>query len=76
MPTMLPSSPTDVAEPCAIGLLLMDLDDAVTGTASRPRQRTPHRCDGCDAHGPGIDVWATDSETGEELWLCPKCDER
>ena len=74
MRTML-ASPTDVAEPCAIGLLLMDLDDALAGTPRRTRQRTPHRCDGCDDYGPGVDLWATDPETGEGIWLCPRCEE-
>lgn len=67
------TSPPDVAEPGAIGLLLMDLDDAVAGTTRRPRKRTLHRCDGCDGHAPGVDLWAMNPDTGEEIWLCPAC---
>lgn len=34
-----------------------------------------HDCDGCGVAAPDVDLWATDSETGEELWLCRACGE-
>ena len=32
-------------------------------------------CDGCGQFKPEVDLWAEDSETGEELWLCEACGE-
>jgi hypothetical protein len=34
-----------------------------------------HGCDGCGRRMPDVDLWAEDSETGEELWLCMACGE-
>ncbi len=32
-----------------------------------------HDCGGCGEVKPGVDLWAEDQETGEELWLCESC---
>jgi hypothetical protein len=32
-----------------------------------------HKCDGCGETAPNVDLWAEDSETGEEIWLCMAC---
>ena len=32
-----------------------------------------HGCGGCGEVKPGVDLWAEDRETGEELWLCVTC---
>lgn len=34
-----------------------------------------HDCDGCGHVSPDVDLFAEDSETGEELWLCQACGE-
>jgi hypothetical protein len=34
-----------------------------------------HACDGCEEVKPDVDLWATNSETGEELFLCLACGE-
>ena len=34
-----------------------------------------HDCDSCGLATPDVDLWATDRETGEELWLCRACGE-
>ena len=34
-----------------------------------------HGCGGCGEVKPGVDLWAEDRETGEELWLCETCGE-
>jgi hypothetical protein len=47
-----------------------DLRRAVRGGCG-----TPHGCDGCGEVTPDVDLWAEDSETGEELWLCVACGE-
>lgn len=36
---------------------------------------TTHGCDGCGLVTPDVGLWAEDSETGEELWLCVACGE-
>jgi hypothetical protein len=33
----------------------------------------PHECDGCGLIAPDVDLWAENSETGEEIWLCVAC---
>jgi hypothetical protein len=33
----------------------------------------PPPCDGCGGEEDGVDLWAEDSETGEQLWLCQAC---
>ncbi len=30
-------------------------------------------CDGCGQIKPEVDLWAEDSETGEQVWLCLSC---
>jgi hypothetical protein len=32
-----------------------------------------HDCHGCGVGTPDVDLWAEDTETGEELWLCEAC---
>ena len=32
-----------------------------------------HDCDCCGEATTDVDLWAEDSETGEELWLCGAC---
>ena len=36
----------------------------------------PRACDGCGKTRPDVDLWAMNSETGEELWLCSTCGEK
>jgi hypothetical protein len=33
----------------------------------------PHVCDGCGQTMPDVDLWAENSDTGEEVWLCGTC---
>jgi hypothetical protein len=47
-----------------------DLRRVVMGGGERS-----HGCDGCGGVTPDVDLWAEDSETGEELWLCVACGE-
>jgi hypothetical protein len=35
----------------------------------------PHECDQCGKITPDVDLWAKNSETGDELWLCMACGE-
>ncbi len=30
-------------------------------------------CDGCGVIAPDVDLWAENSETGEQIWLCLTC---
>ncbi len=61
--------------------LLTDMLDAVIDRAdlkALSSVRTPpavegHDCDGCGLATPDVGLWAEDSETGEELWLCEAC---
>jgi hypothetical protein len=55
------------------------MDDALDQTL---RQSTPKSavrfvglrgCDGCGEAGSHVDLWASNEETGEELWLCESC---
>jgi hypothetical protein len=32
-----------------------------------------HKCDGCGETTPDVDLWAENSETGEQIWLCETC---
>ena len=32
-------------------------------------------CDGCGDPDPSVDLWAENSETGEQLWFCTACGE-
>ena len=60
---------------------MIDILDEVMGRAEL-KSLTPGRnhevvedigCDGCGVATPDVDLWAEDSETGEELWLCEAC---
>lgn len=33
----------------------------------------PHECDECGEATTDVDLWAENTETGEELWLCKAC---
>jgi hypothetical protein len=37
------------------------------------RAAETHDCDGCGEITPDVDLWATNHETGEEIWLCEAC---
>jgi hypothetical protein len=37
--------------------------------------RLAHACNGCWEIRPDVDLWAENSETGEQLWLCEACGE-
>ena len=41
--------------------------------AERQGSGMAHGCGGCGEVKPGVDLWAEDRETGEELWLCESC---
>jgi hypothetical protein len=45
------------------------------GRPSATRSIGDRPCDGCGDPDPSVDLWAEDSETGEQLWLCAACDE-
>jgi hypothetical protein len=58
------------------------LDDVSNEIAllSTPSMRASEVAEGHDCHGCGVanddvDLWAEDTETGEQLWLCPSCGE-
>lgn len=34
-----------------------------------------HACDGCGQSTPDVDLYAENSETGEEIWICISCGE-
>ena len=34
-----------------------------------------HECDGCGETLPDVDLYAEDSETGDQVWLCVACGE-
>ena len=38
-----------------------------------PRPIDARPCDGCGQPDPAVDLWAEDTETGEQLWLCLAC---
>lgn len=55
---------------------VIDLADLDFQPSGRPFDvAESHECDGCGEARPDVDLWATDSETGEELWLCRACGE-
>lgn len=55
------------------------LDDltALRSISSNPAKYFVKRreCAGCAEIKPDVDLWAEDSETGEQLWLCEACGE-
>ena len=59
--------------------LLDEIDAIADGRSHDPdRASCPieaHNCDGCGEVRPDVDVWATNSETGEDLRLCEACAE-
>jgi len=63
-------------------MMLDLLDDVMTLADEKPMtsgMRTwgeeIHECDGCGEVKPDVDLWAEDSETGQELGLCQTCGE-
>ena len=61
--------------------LMNDLLDDVVNRAE-PKFLSPvmnqdvvedHDCHGCGEATPDVDLWAENSATGEELWLCEAC---
>ena len=44
-----------------------------TRRAERLVHGHPHECDGCGETAPDVDLWAENSETGEQIWLCMTC---
>lgn len=40
-----------------------------------PKVAQGHECDSCGESKPDVDLWAEDSETGEQVWLCEACGE-
>lgn len=55
---------------------LMAQADAEFSTSVRPTSGyEAHECDGCGETLPEVDLYAEDSETGEEVWLCLACGE-
>lgn len=50
-------------------------DEAVSAFPSVEAASTENSrpCEGCGEVSPGVDLWAENSETGEELWLCDAC---
>lgn len=56
--------------------VLMDKADLEFLPSNRPHGVAEvHDCDGCGQAEPDVDLWAEDSETGEQLWLCEACGE-
>ena len=41
--------------------------------AERQGSEMAHGCGGCGEVKPDVDLWAEDTETGDELWLCEAC---
>lgn len=53
---------------------LMAQADAKFPDSGRPSMGfEAHHCDGCGEVKDDVDLWAEDSETGEEVWLCISC---
>ena len=57
------------------GFLASFEDEASLDPRQTERQgcEMAHGCGGCGEFKPGVDLWAEDRETGEELWLCVTC---
>jgi len=51
--------------------LLNASDEHRRPTSVRPIVARP--CDGCGESAATVDLWAENSETGEQLWLCLAC---
>jgi hypothetical protein len=41
--------------------------------AERLVPEQPHKCDSCGETTADVDLWAENSETGEQIWLCMTC---
>ena len=55
---------------------VLDLADSEFLSPGRSQEVAEgHDCDGCGVGTPDVDLWAEDSENGEELWLCGACGE-
>ena len=53
---------------------VMDLADLEFLSAGRTHYVVEdHDCHGCGVATTDVDLWAEDSETGEEVWLCGAC---
>jgi hypothetical protein len=59
---------------------IADLIDAVLDQPLRLSNPKPpvsaavdRECDGCGEAGSEVGLWASNEETGEELWLCESC---
>ena len=53
---------------------VMDRADLEFLSAGRPQEVAEgHACHGCGEAKTDVDLWAEDTETGEELWLCGAC---
>lgn len=48
-------------------------DQKVTTSGMRTWGEEIHDCDGCGEVPPDVDLWAEDTATGEQLWLCEAC---
>jgi hypothetical protein len=46
---------------------------SATLLVDRVGTRKSRRCDECGEVKPGVDLWAENRETGEELWFCEAC---
>lgn len=55
---------------------VLDTDDQkLTTSGIRAQSEEIHACDGCRVARPDVDLWATDTETGDEVWFCLPCGE-
>ena len=48
-------------------------DQKVTTSGMRTWGEQVHECDGCGVANDEVDLWATDSGSGDEVWLCLSC---
>jgi hypothetical protein len=58
------------------GSITMDRQGSAEGreiSTRRARSDKPHHCDGCGEVGLDVELFAEESQTGEELWLCEAC---
>ena len=74
------TQPYQLGRKTCISRCIDDILDALLAEPPDGRRRAItarialHRpCDGCGGEAPEVDLWAEDSETGEQLWLCPSC---
>jgi hypothetical protein len=53
---------------------VLDLADLEVLPSDRPTEVVEgHDCDSCGVVTPDVDLWAMNTETGEQLWLCEAC---